>query len=74
MRIRYDTPYHFNLEHCCCLDDESSVFCIALSCAVKKYAYRPVPSGKIILNIYTAAAAAAPADRARRRQPAASSL
>ena len=30
----------------CCLGAESSVFCIALSCAVKKYAYRPVPSWK----------------------------
>ena len=41
---------------------------------VEEFIYRPVPSGKIILNIYTAAAAAAPADRARHRQPAASSL
>ena len=38
------TTYNFNLQHCC-LGTESSVFFIAPSCAaVKRYAYRPVPS------------------------------
>ena len=43
--IWYDTTYNYNLQHGC-LGAEICVFRIALSCAMKNYAYRPVRSWK----------------------------